>query len=1761
MIRNLFNGNPDRISLGGFLSAIVKYKALALLLLFAGTSTAQTVLINPAAEGGFETGSTFASNGWTTVNASTNTWNVGTVPAWQTGARSAYISGNGGAAWTYSTSLVQASHFYRDVAFPAGETNITLTFDWRGNGNDGNWDNLQVYVTDVTVTPSTAGPINQATTTTGWTGYTNGTSGYYLTRVSGSSVPTTTTAVTYTFTTAQATYCAGNTKRLVFTWKNDDAGGDNPPASVDNISLISSCSGPTATAATMVGFNSFQANWNAVTGATGYNLEYRATGASSWTSYTGNPVTGTNAVINGLTTGVTYQYRVSATGPVCTVPSNTINATTSCSLPTGISAGTPGQTGTTISWTSPTVAPGNGYEYEIRTSGAAGSGATGLVTSGSTLAGVVSVPVTGLTPATPYTLYVRSSCDATTFSNWTSGTAFVTACGIETAPTAVQTFANATGSSPAICWSEATGTLAPVSTLNVANSEWLASSGFANTGSNVGIKTNLYSTGNEWLISQQIDLGSTTAFRVKYDMAVTNYNGTTAQATMGTHRVDLVISTDGGATWSNTNILKTYTGAYPGTGTYSNTGVTEIVPLTGYTGVVKLAFVATTTSTSPDIDFHIDNFIIDAIPSCAEPVLATATVTSATTGTISWTAPTVAPADGYEYEVRTSGAAGSGVTGLATSGTTAAGVVTKNLTGLTPNTNYSVYVRSNCGSGSYSPWIGPAALYTGYCTPAPSSVDGLGITNVTVGTINNNSGAETGNYGNYAAMSTDIAINSTVNVAIRYETGYTYDTKIWVDWNDDLDFTDAGENVYTGTSLDDDPTTLNASFTVPVGVATGAHRMRIGGQDSGPATPCYSGTYGTYEDYTVNVVCPATIPAPTAPVGQIVCTGTTANLSITGIANATLAWYDAATAGALVNSDDTYTTGALSATTSYWVEQAFPGCPGASTRVEVVATVTGVNVALAPVNNTCNGYAAGSFTLGTVTCGTAPFMYSVNGGAFGAIPTNLAAGTYSVIVRDDLMAMSQPISVVITEPATVVPTPVTANVTACENTTTKVVTAQSVVMMPAAAPLVVSFDMATQPVETQTTPGNIIATATMPALPAGAVVTSVTLSMPGITALGSSWQADVRLGASGAIANAAAASTGAANTAGAFNYMRTLPNSSVNIAGGTVNLLYWDNWSDNTGAESTFPTGTGVATITINYNIPDPSGVTWWTAATGGTQLTSGSTLETVGTSVLASPAPVGTYTFYAQTESAGCSSITRAPLTVTITANPMPVITAPTLEFCAGGDLDLSVPTAASYAWSTTETSQTITVDAPGSYTVTVTDANGCVGTSAAVVVVENALPTVDAGADQAVCENSPVTLEGDGAVSYAWNNGVTDGIAFTATATTTYTVTGTDANGCVNTDEVMVTVNALPEPVITASGALAICDGAEVVLTSSAATGNVWSTTATSETITVDEAGSYTVTVTDANGCIGTSAPVVVTVNALPSVNGGADIAVCKNGQAILFATGAQTYAWTGNITNGVSFVATETTTYTVTGTDANGCVNTDQVTVTVNPLPTVEAGANQMLCGAGQVTLTATGATVYSWNNGVVNGVAFNAPVGNNVYMVTGIDALGCSNTDIVTVTVNPVPVASATAANQLTIVASPAGMSYQWINCATNQPVLGANNQTFTATENGSYKVTVTGMGGCTSTSSCVNINSVGLGEITADLGITLYPNPTEGNVYVNMTATEQTNITVYDAQGKVVSVMDNVQNGAVINLNGVEMGMYMIHVSNTNGSKIFRIVKN
>lgn len=270
-----------------------------------------------------------------------------------------------------------------------------------------------------------------------------------------------------------------------------------------------------------------------------------------------------------------------------------------------------------------------------------------------------------------------------------------------------------------------------------------------------------------------------------------------------------------------------------------------------------------------------------AVASCLAPSALATVNNSLTESTLSWTASASATANGYQYYVATSATAPTDVT--APTGSVAAGITSVTLSNLNATMLQYVWVRTVCTGSDVSAWAGPRAFYPGYCTPAPSSVDGSGIINVTMGTINNTTVAEPGNYGNYAAQTATFEAGEEVAFSVTYATGYTYGTKIWVDWNNDLDFDDEGELVYTGLSTNANPTTLSGTFMVPaLASIVGNHRVRVGGTDTDSGgTPCYTGTWASYEDYTINVVLPPlpvvtsfTPEAYCAVEGEITITGT-----------------------------------------------------------------------------------------------------------------------------------------------------------------------------------------------------------------------------------------------------------------------------------------------------------------------------------------------------------------------------------------------------------------------------------------------------------------------------------------------------------------------------------------------------------------------------------------------------------------------------------------------------------------------------------------------------------------------------------------------------------------------------------------------------------------------------------------------------------------------------------------------------------------------
>ncbi|MCO6499174.1 MAG: hypothetical protein J5I47_02220, partial [Vicingus serpentipes] len=365
--------------------------------------------------------------------------------------------------------------------------------------------------------------------------------------------------------------------------------------------------------------------------------------------------------------------------------------------------------------------------------------------------------------------------------------------------------------------------------------------------------------------------------------------------------------------------------------------------------------------------------------------------------------------------------------------------------------------------------------------------------------------------------------------------------------------------------------------------------------------------------------------------------------------------------------------------------------------------------------------------------------------------------------------------------------------------------------------------------------------------------------------------------------------------------------------------------------------------------------------------------------------------------------------------------------------------------------------------YTVIVTDINGDKDTATADIVV-NPLPNVSADTDAAICIGASTTVTGSGASTYTWDNGVPNGAGphtVSPATTTTYTVTGTDVNGCVNTDDVTITVN--PLPTIVAPDA-AGCKNDPITLSASGGTTYSWvpldgglinsgANTATPE-VQTDQPGAvadvirnYEVTVTDANGCTNTATvQVTFEVNCGPQVVVDNDtICIGETGTLLAVASagdGSYTFTWSGGGLTGQTTAGPHndnpvaTTTYTIVVTDGTGAKDTTTAQIIVNPLPNVSADTDAAICIGASTTVTGSGAFTYTWDNGVPNGAGPHtvSPAATTTYTVTGTDVNGCVNTDDVTITVNPLPTIVAPNAadcylNDITLNAS-GGNSYNW-----------------------------------------------------------------------------------------------------------------------------------
>ena len=411
------------------------------------------------------------------------------------------------------------------------------------------------------------------------------------------------------------------------------------------------------------------------------------------------------------------------------------------------------------------------------------------------------------------------------------------------------------------------------------------------------------------------------------------------------------------------------------------------------------------------------------------------------------------------------------------------------------------------------------------------------------------------------------------------------------------------------------------------------------------------------------------------------------------------------------------------------------------------------------------------------------------------------------------------------------------------------------------------------------------------------------------------------------------------------------------------------------------------------------------------------------GSSITVIPSLSTTYTVTG-IGSNGCSNTA----TELITVNPLPLVSTSSVSssICFGSSMSINGTGALSYSWmpgSYTGTPIIVSPISTTTYTLTGTDINGCLNSATRTITV-NPLPTISASATlSTICSGSSTTLLGSGGVSYNWMPGSLSGASLivSPTSTTTYTLTGTDLNGCSNISTVTITVNPLPIINVSSPNSI-ICQGLSTVLNAIGGVSYSWlpgSLSGSSITVIPSLSTTYTVTGIGSNGCSNTATE-LITVNPLPLVStSSVSSSICFGSSMSINGTGALSYSWMPGSYTGTPIIVSpiSTTTYTLTGTDINGCLNSATRTITVNPLPTISASATlSTICSGSSTTLLGSGGVSYNWMPGSLSGASLIvSPTSTTTYTLTGTDLNGCSNISTVTITVNPLPIVNANSSS--------------------------------------------------------------------------------------------------------------------------------------------------
>jgi hypothetical protein len=525
------------------------------------------------------------------------------------------------------------------------------------------------------------------------------------------------------------------------------------------------------------------------------------------------------------------------------------------------------------------------------------------------------------------------------------------------------------------------------------------------------------------------------------------------------------------------------------------------------------------------------------------------------------------------------------------------------------------------------------------------------------------------------------------------------------------------------------------------------------------------------------------------------------------------------------------------------------------------------------------------------------------------------------------------------------------------------------------------------------------------------------------------------------------------------------------------------------------------------------------------------------------------------------------------ITGNP---------AFCTGSSTTLthSDASATAYQWYFNgaiiagATSQTYAANQIGHYNCIVSDACGTDSSGTGFnVTTQNPLPVVTVSSSQTnLCPGGSITINGTNGGTLQWYmNGTpisgANTSSYTATAAGVYNETKTNLNGCTDSAAVGITIVAVPNPVVNLGNDTAFCAGNMHILDAmNPGAAYLWSPSGnTMPTETVSTTGTYAVMVTDTNGCMA-SDTINVTVHALPVVNLGNDTSTCAMPVTLDAGNPGATYLWCdGSTTQMATF--SSSTNCAVMVTDANGCMNSDTITVSINSLPVVSVStADTSLCPSDSIMISGSPAGGIFSGAGISGNTfsAFNAGSGTHTITYMYTDANGCSSSDSLQMFVTPVTLVGLTASDNtvciddadVILTGSPSGGVYSGTGVSGNTfdpTVAGAGGQVITYTYTDANSCIFTG-----TTSLFVSL-CTGVEEQVAANGFSIFPNP--ANAGVQIVLGDDAKLSVFNSLGEIVMEAELTAGTHSINTSTLSEGIYLVRTQNANGISTQRLIIN